>query len=233
MNIDLSAYDFIDFGSSRGGCIDFAIKKLGGKRGLGIELHKKRADDLNKKGYPCINADVTTLNLPKKSVRFVTMSHFLEHLHNIPEVLYVIKLAARTTTDFVFIEGPTFDFDDYLKSKGFKFFWCDWTGHTLPMTTGLLKEIFKKLKLSNYTLLVEKRYITNSLSPDIHPLNSPKNQHAYNIAKHPLKETIKFDAKIFRSFIFFIWLKKEIVNRKQLLQSRTKFHVIEDVCLSK
>lgn len=30
--MDLRRYDFLDFGASKGGCIDFAVAKLGGKR---------------------------------------------------------------------------------------------------------------------------------------------------------------------------------------------------------
>jgi hypothetical protein len=225
--IDISKYDFIDFGSSKGGCIDFALKKLGGRCPLGVEINKKKLKNLTKKGYACIYGDVLNLanELPKKSIRFVTMSHFLEHLNSINEVEKVIKIAADLATEFIFIQGPSFDFDQYLKSLGLKFFWADWTGHKTKVTINNLTTICEKLQLPSYNLLIEVPYVTDSSSPDIHPLNSPKDQFEYKKRTHPKKKIKTFDIKIHRSFIFYVWLQHTF-QREQLLTVSPKYKLV-------
>ena len=38
MTIDLAPYDFVDFGCSSGGSIKFAMERLGGVNGIGVDL---------------------------------------------------------------------------------------------------------------------------------------------------------------------------------------------------
>ena len=221
--IDLKGYDFVDFGSGRGGCLKFA-KKLGGKLGLGFERSKERVEDLRRSGFNCEVSDITKLELPRKSVKFVTISHVLEHLNNLDEVKYVVNLAKNTAKDFIFIEGPSFDFDDYLKTFGFKFFWFDSCGHRTRLTTTQLKCIFSECNLSKYDILAEIPFINNSISKDIYPLDL---QFSYSnppdITKVK-KKIVNFNKGIFRSFIIFVWLKE--VNTS-LLTCRNKFRLLE------
>lgn len=39
----LDGYDFIDFGASKGGYIEFAKARLGGTRGVGIDIDPKKS----------------------------------------------------------------------------------------------------------------------------------------------------------------------------------------------
>jgi len=127
--VNLSDYDFIDFGASKGGCIEFAMARLGGQRGLGIDINTNKAEEMRRNGYDCIEGDITKLALTGKSVRFVTMSHILEHLLDLLSVEEAIKSAAHVASDFQFIQGPFFDADEFLKKQGLRFFWSYWTGH--------------------------------------------------------------------------------------------------------
>ena len=72
------------------------------------------------------------------SVRFVTISHTLEHLRDLVEVRKTLGSAVKVATDFLFIRGPYFDADDLLQTQGLKFFWSDWSGHPCHLTTGQL-----------------------------------------------------------------------------------------------
>jgi len=220
--IDLSKYDFIDFGSGFGGCIKFAKQKLGGVNVLGFENHSGRCNDLRKQGYDCINADITKLSLPKNSVSFVTISHVLEHLKSKKDVENVIKLAVNTSEDFVFIEGPSFDFDNYLNNFDLKFLWRDGHGHSTKVTVLDILSCAVKLNVLGYTLLIEYPLIVNSASKDIHPTASPPSVHDYNPKKHPPKEFVEFDTPIYRSFIIFLWLNKRL-NTHKYVTSRFKF----------
>ena len=49
-----SNYDFIDLGSKNGGSIEFALSRLGGKRGLGIDIKKENVLSIRKNGYDCL-----------------------------------------------------------------------------------------------------------------------------------------------------------------------------------
>ena len=98
-------------GPGKGNCIDFAKLCLGGRRGLGIEKKREPAERLRDSGYECIHGDVTSLELPRDAVRFVTMSHVLEHLPDLHAVRNAVEAGATVASDFLFIQGPWFDSD--------------------------------------------------------------------------------------------------------------------------
>lgn len=215
-------YDFFDFGSGKGGCMQFATKKLGGVCGLGFESHEGRNKILNTQGHKCICEDVTKINLPKNAVNFVTMSHLLEHLHTYNDARKIIHLGMHTARDFVFIEGPSFDFDSYLHSLGFKFFWFDGCGHTLRITIDNIVKYVRQKDFYGVSLLTERPFIGSSVVDDIHPLTSLPSQLFYDKDKHPPKPIKEFkDRNVFRSFILFVWLKK--INIDKYINSRAKF----------
>jgi hypothetical protein len=220
--IDLYKYDAVDFGSGFGGCIDFAKTKLGANRILGFEKHSGRCAALQEKGYACVETDITKLTLPKNAVSFVTMSHVLEHLVCMEDAHYAIRLAVHTAQNFVYIEGPAFEFDQYLENRGLKFAWRDGHGHDTKITVQDIISYAVTLPIAGYSILVEHPLINNSLSKDIHPLASPPHMGNYDSNKHPLKDHVKFDKYIYRSFIIFLWLHKSI-NVQPYLVSRSKF----------
>jgi hypothetical protein len=221
--LNVAGYDFLDFGTGAGGCYDFAKQRLHGQSGLGFEFLPHRVTALKNKGYECVLADITKLSLPKKSVKFVTISHVLEHLPSLTDVTKVIALAINTATDFVFIEGPTFDFDTYLKKCDLKFFWVGWSNHPSPVTTSFIKKVCIANKVYGYDLLVEQPPIQSSLSTDIVPLESTIG-NAYRLDLHGPKPLVNFDKLLFRSFVYFIWVTKA-ARCSELLLSRKKFKV--------
>jgi hypothetical protein len=223
--IDVTGYDFLDFGTGYGGCYDFAREKLGGRIGLGFEFLRHRVVALKKEGYNCHLADITKISFPKKSVRFITISHVLEHLPNLKEVEKVINTAINTATEFVFIEGPSFDFDDVLKQHGLKFYWVGWTNHPSNVTTGLIKQTAKHNKIHRYDLLTENPSISDSASVDIVPLKAKAGSKYDPVAYGP-KPMVVFDKPIFRSFVCFLWLKP-VEERLKLLTTRKKFTLYE------
>jgi len=112
--VDISRFDFIDFGASTGGSIDFALRILGGERPLGIDIDPEKVARMQAEGFDCIEADVTALDLQENSVRFVVLSHFLEHLPTLDHVRRALQSASRVASEFLFIQGPFFDADEYL-----------------------------------------------------------------------------------------------------------------------
>jgi len=206
MLIDPTGCDFVDFGSGVGGCIKFAKKKLCGRRELGIEVHRGRYEQLKAAGYNVVCADIASVTLPKKSVSFVTISHVLEHLDSMEEVRRVLHTAVSASRDFVFIEGPAFDFDQYLASVGLKFSWsAGGHDHTTPITSRKLLSLISALEINGYSFLQEMPPITSSSSADLHPITSPPGVCKYDPKIHPPKPVIKLRKPVFRSFVIFVW----------------------------
>lgn len=199
-------YDFIDFGASNGGSIAFVKRYLGGINGLGIDLNSQKVKKMQELGLSAIVGDFTKNRLPKKSVRFVVISHVLEHLPDLKTVELALKNAVSLSREFVYIQGPVFDFDEYLKSNNFKFYWSDWHGHTLHLTTAMLEQILSKLKY-DFNLYFRKPVFT-SLDTTIHPLKSPRDQSHYNKDIHPEKKELIFDKELYQEFVCIIKLEK-------------------------
>ena len=216
LNLFQFDYDFLDFGSSEGESISFAIQHLGGTRGIGIDIDPKKVIEARQRGYECIQGDFTQLVFPPDSVRFVTMNHVLEHLSCLSTVKRAIESAARVASDFLFIIGPYFDTDQFLKNCGLKFFWSDWTGHKCLITTQQLQEILMDLGLKDYVMMVRK-IVKDSSDSAIHPLNSPKDQHEYNAEVHPEKPFVIFNQPIYKEIVCYVRLRplknwEDIIN---------------------
>ena len=197
----LNGHDFLDFGASKGGSIDFAVRHLGGHKGLGVDMDPRKVARMRDLGYDCVEGDITRLDLRPKSVRFVTMSHVLEHLPDLQAVSLAIACAARVATDFMFIQGPYFDADLVLARHGLKFYWSDWHGHTCHLTSGQLERVLEVAGLGNYLVMARVR-VSSSGDPSIHPLSSPRNQHDYEPGVHPPKPSVSFDPPLFPTPIY-------------------------------
>lgn len=200
-------FDFVDFGASKGGSIDFGVKKLGGKRGIGIDTDKGKIAAMMDCGYDCILGDALELDFPDKSMKFVIMNHFLEHLKNLSSIKRAVQQATRIATDFVFIRGPYFDADEYLNWLGLKLYWSDWSGHKYHLRISQMAGLLEEAGVIKYECLVSKP-VSDSDDLAIHPLNSPRNQHAYDPAVHPKKPTVKFDMPVFREMVVIAALRE-------------------------
>ena len=210
--VELRGHDFLDFGASKGGCIDFACRRLGGRKGLGVDIDPKKVARMQELGYDCVEADVTDLKLPAGSVRFVTMSHVLEHLPDPNAVRLAVASAARVASDFLFIQGPFFDADEVLARHGLKFYWSDWLGHRCHVTTGLLRQALESEGLGDYYLMARVP-VVDSNDPAVHPLASPRNQHDYQPGEHPPKSRTlfvppDFPEPIYREMVCVVRLRR-------------------------
>lgn len=213
--VALESYDFVDFGASKGGSIDYALRKLGGTRGLGIDADPKKVEVMVEAGYDCVQADITRLELPSDSVKFVVMSHFLEHLSDVESVEKAIRSAAEVASDFLFIQGPYFDDDEFLASQGLKFYWSDWHGHKCHLTSSLLRRILLNLGLEDHVILGRSR-VNDSFDSTIHPLDSPRDQHAYDPDIHSGKPFVTFRRSLYKEMVCFVRLGAPEVLREVL-----------------
>ncbi|MGB6167913.1 MAG: methyltransferase domain-containing protein [Geitlerinemataceae cyanobacterium] len=204
---EISRFDFCDFGCSNGSSIEFGMNVLKGRQGFGIDIDSKKVEATKSKGYEAIHSDFCNLNLPDKCVNFTILSHVLEHLPNLEIAQKSIENSVRISKNFVFIRGPYFDADDYLKSLGLKFYWSDWSGHPLHFTVQSMRQCLDQLNLENYEIY-GRNIVENSHNLAIHPLFSPRNQQKWNPEKHDRKEFFKFDRSIYQEFSCIIWIDK-------------------------
>ena len=110
-------FDFIDFGCSAGGNVEFVNRILPDAKGLGIDIDPKKVEAARARGVEAIILDILTIE-SQKLVEFVTMSHFLEHLDNPREAEKFIRKAVDISRSFVHIRQPFFDADGYLLEQG-------------------------------------------------------------------------------------------------------------------
>ncbi|QNM83814.1 class I SAM-dependent methyltransferase [Sphingomonas sabuli] len=133
--IDLSPYDFVDFGCSVGGSMTFAQKAFRGGRPIGIDIDPKKVERTREAGFDAVLADATDPDQFTGQVRFAILSHFLEHLPDFDLVSKALRTAIHISSDFVFIRQPWFDDDGLLFRNGLKYYWSDWRGHPMTLTT--------------------------------------------------------------------------------------------------
>lgn len=205
--IGAGSIDYIDFGCSKGGSIAFAKKRFSGHQGLGIDIDQSKVEKTREAGYRAIQYNINDIP-DEKLVRFVVMSHFLEHVPSHLDVKAFIRKARTISKEFVYVQQPYFDADAYLFEKGLKLFWSDWSGHPNRMTSlelWLLQRDLKEEGLPITFSLYAHKNITDSADPRIHPLTSSINQFDYNVEVHPPKDpTILFENNIFHELVCLI-----------------------------
>ncbi len=198
-DIDLSAFDFLDFGSSQGDSMKFAKEYLGGKRGLGIDFDRKKIEKAQRQGYDCLLGDITALELPDKCVDFVVISHVLEHLHTFESVTKTIASAVRVARHFVYIQGPWYDADEYLAGLGLKFYWSDWKIHRFHLASHHLVQILDSLGVQRRTI-AGRGDVADTSHFAIHPITSPPEQHHYR-PEHGYKSIFPFSRPVFKEIV--------------------------------
>ena len=219
----LDGYDFLDIGSSKGGSIDFARNKLGGKRGLGIDVNPANVEQVRMRGYDCLHGDIAQMTFPAKSIRFAVMNHVLEHMP-LHKGYKAVECAMTVATDFIYIRGPYFDADAFLRRHGLKFYWSDWHGHACHLTTSLLQAVLRRLHLEDFSIL-GRTAVNDSLDDSIHPLDSPADEHQYDPRKHPPKSSMRFNPPLHREIICMVRLR-DIPYWQELLEDHRDCRVI-------
>jgi hypothetical protein len=180
--VDLKEFDFVDFGCSAGGSIDWAARRFGGKRGLGIDISPHKVSAARAAGHEAMLADAARVDQFTGKVRFSTMIHFLEHLPTIEAARKVTSTALGISRDFLYVRQPWFDSDGALLRMGLKLYWSHWRGHPLPMTSlqafALFDELKRASKCARFAIYA-RGPITSSDHEAVVPLNAPGEEHQY------------------------------------------------------
>jgi len=227
MHVDTNGYDFIDFGYGKGGAYGIALKRFRAKKGISLDLREEAAEQAKKVGHQCVVANVLDCTFSPKSVNFVTIVHFLEHLPSMKDVSKAISLGASAAKSFLFIEGPAFECNNNLKKYGLKFNWADWLGHPSHVTAVDLIDILREQKFYSYMLFYLDQVVSSN-DPSIHPINSPKNQRDYRKGKHPPKKFIVFNEPIYKYFILYAFLRDPGELKQKLKSVRARAILFEE-----
>jgi hypothetical protein len=202
LTLRLDDYDYVDFGCSSGGSMQFARERLGGGKGVGLDIDPKKVAASRAAGFDAHVADVAKLD-PRTMgrTRFAVMAHFLEHLPNVELAAKCIESAVRVADEFVFIRQPYFDADEYLAALGLKLYWSHWRGHKNHMKArdfhAILDAMLERRRFRRYMLFYRTKII-NSDDPAVHPETSPIDQHGWDASKHGPKPYYKFQYPVYR-----------------------------------
>ena len=198
------AYDFLDFGCSKGASLEWAAKSFNVERGLGIDISESKVDLTVDRGFDACLFNI--LDIPDiPLVDFVVISHMLEHVPDLVLMRQILRKACTISKKFVHIKQPYFDADGYLFSQGLKLFYSDWRGHPNPMSSlqfYLILRVLKALGLVGEFSISAKKRVSDSSHPAIHPIESPVDQHKYSSDNHfPKDMNIKFDLPVFEEIV--------------------------------
>ena len=200
-------FDFVNLGAKNGGMEEYCRKTFGSQRGLHFEINDECIETMESKNISCIQADITNLTLPTKSVDFVISTHTIEHLPSLELVKKVIELSINTAKDFVYLTWPWFDSDDYLKELGFISFPSTWDIHTCHVTISDLKNILKELSFEGIFMAWPR--ILDSESDCILPIDYPRNMgelHHYK-SEYGTKSIVNFTQPVYHESVCFIVLR--------------------------
>lgn len=194
--VDLKGYDFLDFGCSAGGSLDWAKNRFGGRRGLGIDRNAGKVAAARAAGYEVVEADAARLDQFSGKVRFSTMVHFLEHLPSIEAARTVVATAMSVSRDFLYIRQPWFDSDGDLMRRGLKLYWSHWLGHPLPMSSLQAWALFEELRAANRCArfaIYGRSPIRTSDDAAVLPLSAPRDSHHYEPKRDGPKPSVSLD----------------------------------------
>ena len=172
-------------------------------RGLGIDIDQAKIEKARANGYEACRFDI--LKLPdSKLVRFVTMSHFLEHLDSIAVAKKMIDKSISVSDDFVIIRQPWFDADGMLFELGFKFYWSHWGGHRNRMSSldfhSILSAELRAGRIQGFAIF-GRGEVTDSSHPSILPIGAPIDQHEYSEKLHGPKASQRLPTRIFKEIV--------------------------------
>jgi SAM-dependent methyltransferase len=228
--IGLSDFDFVDFGCSTGGSIDFAKKKLGGLRGVGIDIDPKKVESTRSRGVDAILADATDKDQFDGKVRFSILSHFLEHLPSQTIVTKALNTAVHVSRRFVFVRQPWFDSDGDLLAQGLKFYWSDWSGHSMPLTSLQmyvpLAAMLSRGTIARFGLFGYKR-ISHSSDSRLIPLGGPVNASHYDSALHGPKAEFDLRDNVYAELVTII-ARSDGTMLDKVLSKFTDMHKLYD-----
>lgn len=223
LSLSAGEFAFVDAGCSSGGSLTYCERVFRKGPGIGFDISPDKIARASEAGHVVCQADLATVELPSRSVHFVSLLDFLEHLPDFARAREMLANMARVARDFLFIRHPSFEDIDYLKTLGLKLDWTDWHGHPNMMTVADFFRLMRELELAAPTIIAQKP-IADSSHPSIVPLSAPRDTVGYDPALHGPKPEIRFDRPIYTQFDIFVRLDDSLAGSAW---DRITGHVVE------
>ena len=74
----------------------------------------------------------------------------VKHLYGEPDLISILEMLKETCRDYIFIQGPNFDYDGKLKKKSLQWSHTCYDDHTYKFTTLQLSKALEKVGLKRY-----------------------------------------------------------------------------------
>jgi hypothetical protein len=204
--IDEGGYDFIDYGCSHGNSIKYGMSRLGGKRGIGIDLDPKKIADTEKAGYTAVLADATQIGCRTGSVRFGLMLHFLEHLPSRRVADQTLRAATMYAREFVYVRQPWFEGSAALLPLGYRLYWADWTGHPNHYSAVDFVNVLSRSRRVKRFLVFGRTPVLTTRDNCLVSLSAPPNSQAASAEDVATREEVALPERLFRELVCMIQL---------------------------
>jgi hypothetical protein len=216
------AFDFLDFGTHKGGGLRKGIG-LGGHRGLGVELEAHKAAMGLAEDLAVFTGDIMSFPVDLTTFTFGICRHILEHLPNKYVVGAVLWKMQLLCSDFIYIEQPNFDDEPYLNEQGLTLTHSTLEYHTYRPTVPEMEHILGDLGITDYVVggLIP---MTDSANPWVHSIDAPPNRWTFG-DDDPPKPEVQFPEPLFRDVVILA-ATSEAADLDQVVQRLSSLTVL-------
>jgi hypothetical protein len=201
-------YDFLDLGTLEAG--GFAVGyQLGGTHGLGMDIDAEAVRKNIAAGRDVMCADITTVGAMKLRAKLAVCHHVLEHLASIHEVGHVIRALSLCCSEFLFIAGPCFDYEDYLYSCGLKALQSAMPDHTCRFRSFDLIRLLHELGLRHFAIGVSLP-IPDSDNQFLVRADAPNEVWRWEALRALPRPRVTFEPVLYRDIVCVVALSKEV-----------------------
>lgn len=229
--INLSKYDFVDFGCSVGGSMLFAQKAFDGGDAIGIDIDPAKVKKTQEAGYDAVLADATDPSQFVGRARFSMLSHFLEHLPDYQTVTKALRTAICISNDFVFIRQPWFDSDGELLQHGLKLYWSDWHGHPMTLTSlqmyRALRTYLESGRIARVTMFGH-RPVLSSDDECVLPLSAPIDSSKYDAELHGPKPAVPIEFTAYTELVAVLAIRDPDITETLLGRFKTAVPIYDE-----
>lgn len=207
MALEAGAFDFLDFGTHKGGGLESG-RRFGGRLGLGVEIEELKCQHLYRQGHYVLSGDVFNLPVLPRSVDFTVCSHVLEHMPNKHVMYLLVERLAQFCRKFIVIDQPDFSAAQYLYDLGLKMTQMMMESHTTRLATRDIIQMLWDMGLGNF-VVYGKLPVRSSDSRWVHSAVAPRHANKWQEGDPP-KPSVKFDRELHRDILIVVGLHDEI-----------------------
>lgn len=218
-------YDCLDIGADTNS-LAWAREFFGVKKPLGINIDTARIANMRQANENCLL--MNALDIPPDSrFDYVMMSHLIEHMESAEQVCGTIELATKIASNGVYISGPYFEDDDYIRQFGVKFCWGDWIDHVSRRSIGHFLPWAQK-KYGNAVSVSLGFPAIDALEDNIFALEEEPNKGKYATDKTVEKPNVRFSRPAFQEYVVFIRTNPKL-HLSQVASIHAKRHGLQGV----